>query len=164
MHFLKTIIIVLLYSVRAALCPCPKLFDMDDYETQHIIPYSPSSGQYAEDRGRDIQFEDHGSPLSTDSNTFILPLKGRAAALPCPPPLNFRPLVDWTDSDLKGVDGQINGPISSSPISHLSSHTKGFEDVERSLLTNGQINSKGSGQGQGQYPVGSAMQFARNRQ
>lgn len=148
------------YRVRAAMCP--KLLDMNDYETENILPYSPSSGQYTEDRGRGIEFEDHGSPLSTESNMFLESSRGRAGALPCPPPLNFRPLVDWADSDIKGVDGQINGPISSSPISHLSGHTKGFENVECNSKTNSHTNSKGSSQGQ--YPVGSAMQFARNRQ
>lgn len=81
---------------------------------------------------------------------------------PCPPPLNFQPLVDWEDCSPQRDDKDKSDLNSSSQISNFPNHRKNIKKTEYNADTN--INASSRVSGQGQLPVGSAMQFARNRQ
>lgn len=78
---------------------------------------------------------------------------------PSPPPLNFRPLVDWSDNDLI-----FNDYLESKKGESKDELSPMMDALGSQSADNGSVKSNKSGSINYVYPVGSAFQVARNRQ
>ena len=101
-----------------------------------------------------------GSPLASHSPDYWSSTDGQEIinnVPPFPPPLNLKPVIDWSRSSVESITSL---PLNKSSVGSTRKSADMSKYEENAEGKYADLSSKNLSQ----FPVGSAMQFARNRQ